>query len=125
MNSATEKNKESHFSTPQESPVVRRKYKPTIFFFNNTIRSQGSCGPRCDRSGFKQYLINKDDQNRYRVTVVSTWINSLTFQQESYTKIYTSEAGGEIYLGCDYQHMAGNGETRITRKITREVKIVG
>ncbi len=108
-----------------EISKTRRNYKATPVYFQNTIRSLGSCGPRCDRSGFKQYLINKDDQSRYRVTVVSTWINNQTGALESYTKIYTSEAGGEIYLGCDYQHMAGNGETRVTRKITREVKIVG
>ncbi len=102
----------------------RKNYKAKAVFFQNTIRSHGSCGPGCDRSGFKQYLINKDGQSRYRVTVVSTWINSLTGHLESYTKIFTLEASGEVYLGCDYQHMAGNGETRITRKVTREVKIV-
>jgi hypothetical protein len=123
MSSTTEGSKQAASSARKEAPIARRRCKPTAFFFNNTIRSQGSCGPGYDRSGFKQYLINKDDQHRYRVTVVSTWINSLTNQLESYTKIYSSEAGGEIYLGCDYQHMTGNGETRITRKITREVKI--
>lgn len=125
MSPITEEGKSSVSSAPKEVPVVRRNYKTTVFYFQNTIRSQGSCGPGYDRSGFKQYLINKDNQNRYRVTVVSTWINIQTGALESYTKIYTSEAGGEIYLGCDYQHIAGNGDTRVTRKITREVKIVG
>ena len=122
MSPITEEGKSSVSSAPKEVPVVRRN-KTTVFYFQNTIRSQGSCGPGYDRSGFKQYLINKDDQHNYRVTVVSTWINRQTGALESYTKIYTSEAGGEIYLGCDYQHMAGNGDTRITRKITREVRI--
>jgi hypothetical protein len=122
MSPITEEGQSSISSAPKEVPVVRRN-KATVFYFQNTIRSQGSCGPGYDRSGFKQYLINKDDLHSYRVTVVSTWINSQTGALESYTKIHTSEAGGEIYLGCDYQHMAGNGDTRITRKITREVRI--
>jgi hypothetical protein len=102
---------------------ARKKYGSVPVYFQNTIRSHGACGPGLNRSGFKQYLINKDDQNRYRVTVVSTWINSQTGSLESHTKIFTSEPSGEIYLGCDYQNMTGNGHTRITRKITREVKI--
>lgn len=123
MSPISEETKSSTLSTPEETSGGRRNYKATAVFFQNTIRSQGSCGPACDRSGFKQYLVNKDNQNRYRVTVVSTWINSRTGALESYTKIYTSEAGDEIYLGCDFQYLAGNGDTRITRKITREVKI--
>ncbi len=107
----------------KESTTVRKNYPAIAFFFHNKIRSQGGCGPGSDRSGFKQYLVNSDNANNYRVTVVSTWINSQTGSIESYTKIYTSEASGEIYLGCDYQNMPGNGNTRITRKITREVKV--
>jgi hypothetical protein len=103
--------------------TTRKNFKSAAVYFQNVIRSHGNCGPGCDRSGFKQYLLNKDTQHRYRVTVVSTWVNNQTKQIESYTKIFTSEAGGEIALGCDFQHMAGNGNTRITRKITREVKI--
>jgi hypothetical protein len=103
---------------------TRKNYKANAVFFQNTIRSQGSCGPGCDRSGLKQYLINKDTEHGYRVTVVSIWINRQTGTEESYTKIFNVEAGGEIYLGCDYQHMSGNGDTRITRKITRETKII-
>lgn len=101
----------------------RKNPRVTAYFFNNTILNQGSCGPGSDRTGFKQFLINKDQQHGYRVTVVSTWINAQTGALESYTKIYTSEAGGEINLGCNYQNMAGNGATRITRKITREVRV--
>ena len=103
--------------------VTRKNFKAAAVYFQNSIRCHGNCGPGCDRSGFKQYLMNKDTEHRYRVTVVSTWVNNQTKQIESYTKIFTSEAGGEIALGCDFQHMAGNGNTRITRKITREVKI--
>jgi hypothetical protein len=123
MNSIIEETQSSVTSAGKQAVVARKNYKVTTFFFNNKIRSQGSCGPGCDRSGFKQYLVNTDDQNRYRVTVVSTWINSQTGAQESYTKIYTSEASGEIYLGCDFQHITGNGDTRVARKITREVRI--
>ncbi|RYY75392.1 MAG: hypothetical protein EOO52_08280 [Gammaproteobacteria bacterium] len=115
--------KEINEKTKSGLSNARKKYRSVPVFFQNTIRSHGACGPAMNRSGFKQYLINKDDQNRYRVTVVSTWINSQTGSLESYTKIFTSEPSGEIYLGCDYQHMTGNGNTRITRKITREVKI--
>jgi hypothetical protein len=123
MSSMTEESKNSVAPSCKAMPVARRDYKAGACFFQNSIRSQGGCGPRCDRSGFKQYLINNDHQHSYRVSVVSSWRNSRTGAQESHTKIFISEAGGEIYLGCNYQHMALNGDTRITRKITREVKI--
>lgn len=123
MSQTTSEDVKKKASNSGSSPA-RKNYKVGPVYFQNTIRSQGSCGTGYDKSGHKQYLLNKDNQNCYRVTVVSTWINSQTGALESYTKIYTSEAGGEIYLGCDFQHMANNGDTRITRKITREVKIV-
>jgi len=124
MSTIIEEGKSSVSSKPRDVPVIRRRHKATVFYFQNIIISYGNCGPGYDKSGQKQYLTNKDTQSRYRVTVVSTWVNNQTKQIESYTKIYTSEAGGEIALGCDFQHMAGNGDTRITRKITREVKIM-
>jgi hypothetical protein len=67
-----------------------------LLAFKNVISKQGSCG--FASGGTKDYLVNTDTGNRYRVTVRTYWTQGINSGQ--YDNVYISEAGGKQLLGC-------------------------
>jgi hypothetical protein len=64
--------------------------------FSNVIRGEGSCGFAA--SGRKDYLLNTNTGQRYRVTVRTYWSQGIESGQ--YDRVHISEAGGKKHLGC-------------------------
>lgn len=88
-----------------------------LFTFRNVIRNSGRCG--FASGGSKQYLVNTDSRNRYRVTVRTYWRSGINNGQSD--RSHTMEAGGRKYLGC-----TDSGRIPVTyyrRQVVGEVKI--
>ena len=88
-----------------------------LLAFRNVIRNSGRCG--FANGGSKQYLVNTDSRNRYRVTVRTYWRSGINNGQSDRTHIM--EAGGRKYLGC-----TDSGYIPVTyyrRQVVGEVKI--